>query len=151
MEIRRLGRSGLQVSALSFGAMTFRAGPMGYGQPPLGGIVGGTDLKEAKRLVGMCIDAGISLFDTANNYSMGQSEEILGKALGARRHDVLIATKGAGRVKAGPHGLGASRHYFVEACEDSLGRLGTDYIDDKYRRPESIQREGGHRGRWWRL
>lgn len=129
MEIRQLGRSGLHVSALGFGAMTFGSGAMGFGQPPLANLVGGTDLEGASRIVAMCIDHGINFFDTANNYSMGQSEEILGQALGARRHDVLIATKGTGHMKAGPQGLGASRRYFIEACEDSLCRLGTDYID----------------------
>ena len=95
----------------------------------MGSIVGDTGVKDAERLVNLCVDAGINLFDTANNYSMGQSEEILGKALGARRQDVLIATKGTGQVRGGRHGLGASRRYLVEACEDSLRRLGTDYID----------------------
>jgi aryl-alcohol dehydrogenase-like predicted oxidoreductase len=129
MEFRRLGKSGLQVSALSFGAMTFGGGAMGFGQQAMGGIVGDTGQAEADSLIGLCLDAGINLFDTANAYSMGQSEEILGKALGARRADALIATKAFGQMRPGQNGTGLSRRYLIEACEDSLRRLGTDYID----------------------
>jgi aryl-alcohol dehydrogenase-like predicted oxidoreductase len=129
MEVRQLGRSGLHVSALSFGAMTFGGGPMAHGQAALGDMVGDTGLAEAERLVGLCVDAGVNLFDTANAYSQGQSEEILGQAVGAKRHDVLLATKGFGAMAPGPHGAGGSRRYLLQACEDSLRRLGTDYID----------------------
>ncbi|MET0547572.1 MAG: aldo/keto reductase [Caulobacterales bacterium] len=122
MEFRRLGRTGLQVSALSFGAMTFGGGK-GFGD------VGNTGVAEAQTLTGLCIDAGVNLFDTADVYSQGQSEEILGKALGNKRKDVLIATKAFGQMRPGPNGLGASRQHLTTACEDSLRRLGTDYID----------------------
>ena len=124
MEMRRLGRSGLKVSALGFGAMTFGGKP----DDPFGRI-GTTDGAEAETMVGRCLDAGINLFDTANTYSDGRSEEILGRALGSRRHEAVIATKGFNRIGPGPNDVGASRGYIVRACEASLRRLGCDYID----------------------
>src|SRR5215472_1164207 len=104
MEMRFLGRSGLQVSVLSFGTMTF------------GGIadfakMGDTQLDEARSLVSECIEHGVKLFDTADIYSQGASERILGEALGERRHEVLIATKAYAPMGAGPNDLGASRHH----------------------------------------
>jgi aryl-alcohol dehydrogenase-like predicted oxidoreductase len=102
---------------------------MGYQQPALGDLVGSTGPNEAKRLIDICLEAGVNLFDTANNYSQGQSEEILGSALGVNRHQVLVATKGFGDVGPGPHGAGGSRRYLMQACEDSLRRLRTHYID----------------------
>lgn len=122
MEMRPLGSSGLQVSAVSFGVMTF------------GGVgrfsaVGSTQLDEATALVDQCLEAGVNLFDTADVYSIGASEEILGQAIGKRREDVLIATKLHARMGPGPNDLGQSRQHIVRACEDSLRRLGTDWID----------------------
>ena len=124
MEMRRLGRSGLKVSALGFGAMTF-----GGTSEDLFGRIGRTDGAEAERMVGRCLDAGVNLFDTANTYSDGRSEEILGRALGARNHEAVIATKGYNRIGPGPNDVGSSRDYIVRACEASLRRLGRDYID----------------------
>ena len=122
METRLLGRSGLQVSALSFGTMTF-------GGVGLTAAMGNTNEVEAERLVGRCIDAGINLFDTADVYSMGRSEEILGVALGKKRQDVLVATKAFAMMGPGPNQLGLSRKHLISACEASLKRLNTDYVD----------------------
>jgi aryl-alcohol dehydrogenase-like predicted oxidoreductase len=122
MEYRLLGRSGLKVSALSFGAMTF-------GGVGMHSSVGDTTVAEARRQIGMCLDAGVNLFDTAESYSQGQSEEILGEALGSRRVDVLVASKCFGRSGVGLGDCGASRHHIIKACEASLRRLKTDYID----------------------
>jgi len=122
MEMRLLGKSGLGVSTLSFGAMTF-------GGDGMFSMVGRTQEEEAKRLIDLCLDAGINLFDTADAYSAGRSEEILAHALSDRRHQVVIATKAWGRTGKGPNDLGASRLHLVQACEASLKRLNTDYID----------------------
>jgi aryl-alcohol dehydrogenase-like predicted oxidoreductase len=91
--------------------------------------VGSTHVDEARRLVDLCLEAGVNLFDTADVYSQGASEEILGQALGKRRGDVILATKVHGRMGDGPNDVGQSRHHIIRACEDSLRRLGTDYID----------------------
>ncbi len=123
MEYRTLGRSGLIVSAYSFGAMTFGDGSGIYK------TVGDTAGKEADRQIGLCLDAGINLFDTADIYTFGQSEEILGKILADKRQQVLIATKCLARMGPGVNDLGSSRKHIIEACEASLKRLGTDYID----------------------
>ena len=122
MEYRRLGRSGLFVSALTLGTMTF-GGQGGFSK------VGATDVAGAKRQLDMCLDAGINLFDTANIYSGGESEEILGEAISGRRDDLLLATKVRMPVGDGPNDTGLSRHHIIRQCEQSLGRLGTDYID----------------------
>jgi aryl-alcohol dehydrogenase-like predicted oxidoreductase len=122
MEYRNLGRSGLRVSAFSFGAMTF-GGTGRFAE------VGHTQAADARRQVDMCLEAGVNLFDTADAYSAGQSEELLAGALGARRQDVLIATKAFAPMGAGPNDAGASRHHIVRACEASLRRLKTDWID----------------------
>ena len=122
MEYRRLGRSGLFVSALTLGTMTF-GGQGGFSK------VGATEVAGAKRQVDMCLDAGINLFDTANIYSGGESEEILGKAISGRRDDLLLATKVRMSVGDGPNDTGLSRHHIIRQCDESLGRLGTDYID----------------------
>ncbi len=122
MEYRLLGRSGLKISAFSFGAMTF-------GGSGMFANIGDTKLTDAKRQIDLCLDAGVNLFDTANMYSSGESEEVLADALGARRPDVLIATKFYGRTGPGVNDMGASRHNIVNACEASLRRLKTDYID----------------------
>lgn len=122
MEYRFLGDSGLRVSTLSFGAMTF--GGSGRFES-----VGTTQLEEATRLVDLCLEAGVNLFDTADVYSNGMSEEILGQALGERRDDVLLATKLHGPIGDGPNDRGQSRHHIVRACEASLRRLGTEHLD----------------------
>lgn len=124
METRDLGRTGLAVSALSFGAMTFAGARSDFFRP-----VGQTEQAAADRQVAMCLDAGVNLFDTADVYTDGGSEEMLGRALGARRGDVLLATKLHGRMGDGPNDLGQSRHHVIGACEASLRRLGTDWID----------------------
>ena len=123
MEFRQLGGSGLKVPVLSFGAATFG------GKTELFEAWGDTDVKEATRLVDICLDAGVNFFDTADIYSQGASEEILGKAIGNRRDKVLISTKATFRMGEGPNDLGSSRHHLVKACENSLRRLNTDYID----------------------
>jgi aryl-alcohol dehydrogenase-like predicted oxidoreductase len=122
MEYRQLGRSGLKVSVYSFGAMTFGGAGMFAG-------IGDTKGGEAKRQIDMCLDVGVNLFDTADMYSEGQSEEVLAEALGTRRKQVLIATKFFGRTGPGENDAGGSRHHIIEACEASLRRLKTDYID----------------------
>ena len=122
MEYRQLGRSGLRVSALSLGTMTF--GGVGWAS-----AVGTTDVDGAKRQIGMCLDSGVNLFDSADAYSAGVSEEILGQALGGRRDDVLIATKVRMPVGDGPNDAGLSRHHVIRGCEASLRRLDTDHID----------------------
>ena len=122
MEYRRLGRSGLFVSALTLGTMTF-GGQGGFSK------VGATDVAGARRQVDMCLDAGINLFDTANIYSDGESEEILGEAISGRRDDLLLATKVRMPVGDGPNDTGLSRHHIIRQCEESLRRLATDYID----------------------
>jgi len=122
MEYRQLGNSGLRVSVLTLGTMTF--GGVGWSS-----MVGNTGVDGAKRQIGMCLDAGVNLIDTADVYSAGVSEEILGQALGSKRDDVLVATKVRGAMGDGPNDAGLSRHHVVRGCEASLRRLGTDYID----------------------
>ncbi|MBB5222109.1 aryl-alcohol dehydrogenase-like predicted oxidoreductase [Amaricoccus macauensis] len=125
MDYRYLGRSGLRVSVLTMGTMTFGAA---------GSFtkVGGADLREAQRQVSLCLDAGVNLFDTANVYSSGNSEEFLGRALGKRRQDVLVASKVRFRMGDGPNGEGLSRYAILREVEASLKRLGTDVIDILY-------------------
>ena len=123
MEFRQLGRSGLKVPVLSFGTGTFGGGTEFFR------AWGASDVAEATRLVDICLDAGVNLFDTADVYSNGLSETILGKAIAGRRDKVLISTKATFRMGPGPNDLGSSRHHLVQACEASLRRLGTDYID----------------------
>ncbi len=123
MDYRQLGYSGLKVSALSFGAATFG------GATDFFRAWGETDVREAARLVDICLDAGINLLDTANIYSNGVSEQILGKAIAGKRNQLLISTKATFRMGDGPNDLGSSRHHLVKSCEDSLRRLGTDHID----------------------
>ncbi len=122
MEYRQLGRSGLRVSTITLGTMGF--GGTGWASP-----VGRIDVDGARRQIDMCRDAGVNLFDTADVYSAGLSEEILGEALGKDRDDVLVATKVRGDMGPGPNDGGLSRHHIVRACEASLRRLGTDHID----------------------
>ena len=123
MEHRTLGRSGLKVPVLSFGTGTFG----GVGE--FFGRWGSTDVAEATRLVDLCLDHGVNFFDTANIYSRGASESILGAALRGRRDRALIATKATFTMGDGPNDKGSSRHHLVRACEDSLRRLQTDTID----------------------
>jgi len=123
MEYRRLGASGLQVPALSFGAGTFG------GRGPLFGAWGNTDAREARRLVDICLDAGITMFDTADVYSDGASEEVLGEAVKGRRDRVLLSTKVGLPTGDGPRDAGTSRARLVAACDNALRRLGTDHID----------------------
>ena len=123
MEYRRLGHSGLKVPALSFGAGTFG------GQGPLFSAWGNTDAQEACRLVDICLEAGLNLFDTADVYSNGASEEVLGAAIKGRRDKVLISTKTTLPMGDGPNDAGSSRSRLIKATEDALRRLGTDYID----------------------
>ena len=123
MQYRTLGRSGLKVSTLTMGTMTF-GGAGNFAR------VGKTDLAEAKRQIDLCLDAGINLIDTANVYSNGLSEEIIGEALGGKRkNDVLIASKARMRIGDGPNDEGLSRHHLIRECERSLKRLKTDVID----------------------
>ena len=122
MDYRQLGRSGLRVSPLTLGTMTF--GGRGHW-----GRVGGTDVDVATRQVDMCLDAGVNLIDTADVYSEGVSEEIVGKTLKGRRDRVLLATKARFAMGDGPNDAGLSRHHIIRACEASLRRMGTDYID----------------------
>ncbi|TKI05684.1 aldo/keto reductase [Martelella alba] len=122
MEYRQLGRSGLKVSVLSLGTMTF-GGKGKFAK------VGDTGVAEARRQLAICLDAGINLFDTADVYSQGASEEILGEVLKEKRHAVLIASKARFPMGTGPNDCGSSRHHLIRACEASLKRLKTDYID----------------------
>jgi aryl-alcohol dehydrogenase-like predicted oxidoreductase len=123
MEFRLLGGSGLKVPVLSLGTATFG------GKGDFFRAWGNTQVEEATRLVDLSLDAGLNLFDTADSYSGGLSEEILGKAIGNRRDQVLIASKATFRSEPGPNGVGSSRHHIIRSCEASLRRLGTDYID----------------------
>ncbi|MFZ0215606.1 MAG: aldo/keto reductase, partial [Candidatus Dormiibacterota bacterium] len=119
MKMRSLGGSGLQVSALTMGTMTFG----GAGRHR---AMGQVQVEEATAMVDACLEAGINFFDTADVYSEGRSEEVLGKALGKRRQDVLVATKVQSPMGEGPNARGQSRHHLIEGCEASLRRLGTD-------------------------
>ena len=124
MDYRLLGGSGLKVPVLSFGAGTFGGGNEFFD------AWGATDdASQARRIVDICLDAGVSLFDTANIYSTGRSEEVLGKALAGKRDRVLISTKATFRMGDGPNDLGSSRYHLRRQIEDSLRRLGTDYVD----------------------
>ncbi|MFF3216881.1 aldo/keto reductase [Streptomyces sp. NPDC002886] len=123
MEYRRLGASGLLVPELSFGAGTFG------GQGPLFGAWGDTGVQQARRLVDICVDAGVTMFDTADVYSAGASEEVLGAALKGRRDQVLISTKAGLPTSDGPGGAGTSRARLITSVDDALRRLDTDYID----------------------
>ncbi len=123
MQTRYLGASGLQVSALSFGSMTF-----GGADEYFGGI-GQQGRDEARRMVDICLDAGINLFDTSDIYSGGLAEEILGDAIAGRRDRLLVATKVRFPTGEGPNDGGLSRHHLIEGVEASLRRLEVDHID----------------------
>src|SRR6478752_163041 len=126
MEFRQLGRSGLRVPVLAFGTATAGGGSDFYR------AWGSTDVAEAKRFVDLCLDAGVSFFDTANSYSTGMAEEILGAAIAGRRQEVILASKATFPMGSGPNEAGSSRHFLRRACEDSLRRLQTDHIDVYY-------------------
>lgn len=122
MKYRQLGRTGLLVSELCFGTMTF--GGKGFWK-----AIGQLPQDAADNLVAQVLEAGINFIDTANVYSEGESEKILGKALGTRRKDVVLATKVLGPMGPGPNDTGLSRKHILQSIEESLARLGTDYID----------------------
>jgi aryl-alcohol dehydrogenase-like predicted oxidoreductase len=122
MDYRQLGRSGLRISTLTLGTMTF-----GGGGPFA--AVGAVDLDGARRHIDLCLDAGVNLIDTADVYSSGLSEELVGQALVGRRDRALLATKARMAMGEGPNDAGLSRHHLIEACEASLRRLHTDHID----------------------
>jgi aryl-alcohol dehydrogenase-like predicted oxidoreductase len=123
MDYRQLGSSGLRVPVLSFGTATFG------GTGPLFGAWGRSDETEARRLVDVCLEAGVTLFDSADVYSNGASESVLGAAIKGQRDRVLISTKTGLPMGDGPQDWGASRSRLIRAVEDSLRRLGTDYVD----------------------
>lgn len=123
MEYRFLGNSGFKVPALSFGAGTFG------GKGPLFSAWGNTGVAEAERLVDLCLDAGANMFDTADVYSDGASESILGAALKGRRDRAIVSTKLTLRAGDGPNDVGASRHHLIAGVDKALKRLDTDYID----------------------
>ena len=114
MDYRRMGRSGLKVSEVCLGTMTF-----GHG----------ADESEAGRIVGACLDAGVNFFDTANTYNAGISETMLGNILRGKRQQAVIASKVFNPTGSGPNDSGHSRLHIMQAVEDSLRRLQTDYID----------------------
>lgn len=124
MKYKQLGHTGLYVSELTLGTMTFDNEGGSYA-----GMIGATGQELATRMVDLAIEAGINIFDTANVYSSGVSEEMLGVALGDRRQDTLIATKPYNTMTTGPNDLGTSRLAIMREVEGSLKRLGTDYID----------------------
>ncbi|WP_419760633.1 aldo/keto reductase [Acidisoma sp.] len=123
MEHRRLGRSGFTVPVLSLGTGTFG------GSNEFFKAWGSTDVAEASRLVDICLEAGLTMFDSADVYSAGAAEEILGQAIKGRRDKVIISTKATFRAGDEPNNVGSSRYHLIQACEGSLKRLGTDYID----------------------
>jgi aryl-alcohol dehydrogenase-like predicted oxidoreductase len=125
MEYRTLGRSGLKVSVISMGTFTFG------GKGPFA-MVGSQGVAEARRLVDTCLDHGVNLFDTANMYSDGLAEEILGEVLDGRRDEVLITSKARMKTGTGPNDEGVSRFHLIRECEKSLKRLRTDHIDIYY-------------------
>ncbi len=123
MEHRQLGRSGLMVPVLSFGTGTFGGSGAFFER------WGKTEADEARRLVDVCLESGLNFFDTADIYSAGASESVLGAAIAGRRDEVLVATKATFTSGKGPNDKGSSRHHLIKACEGSLRRLGTDYVD----------------------
>jgi aryl-alcohol dehydrogenase-like predicted oxidoreductase len=123
MEYRRLGASGFKVPVLSFGTGTFG------GKGEMFAAWGSTDVAEARRLIDICLDSGVTMFDSADSYSAGAAESILGEAIKGRRDKVILSTKASFRIGEGENDLGSSRFHLIEACEKALKRLGTDYID----------------------
>ncbi|HEY6723713.1 MAG TPA: aldo/keto reductase [Polyangiaceae bacterium] len=123
MEHRILGRSGLKVPVLSLGTATFA------GKGDFFGKWGATDVEQAKKLVDICLEAGVNFFDTADVYSTGAADSVLGEAIRGRRSEVLLSTKGSFSMGSGPNDKGSSRFHLTRALEASLKRLGTDYVD----------------------
>lgn len=123
MEYRKLGGSGLTVPALSFGTATFG------GRGDFFKAWGSTGLEEAKKMIGLCLDAGVNMFDTANVYSLGASEQILGEALTGLRQRTIVSTKASFAMGEGANEYGSSRFHLIGQCEESLKRLKTDFID----------------------
>lgn len=123
MEYRQLGRSGFKIPVLSFGTATFG------GKGEFFKSWGETDVKEASRLIDICLDHGVTLFDTADIYSFGTSEEVLGAAIKGRRDKLLLSTKATFRFSENPNDVGSSLSHLIEAVDGSLKRLGTDHID----------------------
>lgn len=123
MEHRFLGASGFKVPVLSFGTGTFG------GKGDFFGAWGKTDVDEARKLVDICLDAGLTMFDSADVYSGGVAESVLGEAIKGRRDKVLISTKATFRTDDNPNSAGSSRFHLIQACDAALKRLGTDYID----------------------
>jgi aryl-alcohol dehydrogenase-like predicted oxidoreductase len=123
VEFRLLGGSGFKVPVLSLGTGTFGGGTDFFR------AWGETDVKQATRLVDICLEAGLNMFDSADVYSKGLAEEILGKAIAGRRDQVIISTKATFRLGEGPNDVGSSRYHLLRSCEAALRRLGTDYID----------------------
>ena len=123
MEYRTLGGTGFKVPVLSLGTATFGGGNAFFRE------WGSTDATGARELVDIALDAGISMFDSADVYSDGLAEELLGQAIAGRRDRVIVSTKGTFRLGEGPNDVGSSRHHLANAIHGSLKRLGTDYID----------------------
>ncbi|AOB29952.1 aldo/keto reductase [Bordetella sp. H567] len=123
MEYRHLGASGFKVPVLSFGTGTFG------GKGELFEAWGKTDVAEARRLIDICLDEGVTMFDTADIYSRGASESILGEAIKGRRDKVILSTKATFRFDDEPNNVGSSRFHLIRAVDNALKRLGTDYID----------------------
>jgi aryl-alcohol dehydrogenase-like predicted oxidoreductase len=123
MEFRTLGRSGLKVPVLSLGTATFGGGSEVFR------AIGNSSVAEATRLVDICMEAGVNMFDTADIYHEGISEVVLGQAVAGRRDKVLISTKATFKMGPDPNEVGSSRHHLILACEASLRRMKTDYID----------------------
>lgn len=123
MESRRLGHSGLRVPAMSFGTATFGGGTEFFK------AWGSTDSGAASRLIDLCLDHGVSMFDSADVYSNGMAEEILGHAIKGKRHRLLISTKATFKTGDDPNAFGSSRQHLVDAVDKALVRLGTDYIE----------------------
>src|SRR3954466_10926880 len=123
MEYRKLGSSGWNVPVLTLGTGTFG------GKGPLFSSWGTSDVAEATRLIDICLEAGLTMFDSADIYSGGSAEEVLGGAIKGRRDKVLISTKATFRSGEGPNDVGSSRHHLEDALHASLRRLGTDYLD----------------------
>jgi aryl-alcohol dehydrogenase-like predicted oxidoreductase len=122
MEYRNLGASGLRVPILSFGTGTFG----GTGMMKEWGEI---DVAEARRLIDICLDVGLNMFDSSDVYSDGAAETILSEAIRGRRSNVILSIKASFRCGAGPNDLGSSRYHLIDACDAALKRLGTDYID----------------------
>jgi len=126
VEYRLLGGSGLKVPVLSFGTGTFG------GKGPVFQAWGASDVAEAERFIGIALEAGCNWLDTADTYSAGLAEEITGKAIQGKRHQLILSSKSTFRLGTGPNDVGSSRHHLLASCEASLKRLGTDYIDIYY-------------------